>query len=390
MTDADVLFQPLKLGEITVRNRLAMAPCTRQRAHVDGTPTEIMVEYYRQRAGAGVLITEGIAPAANGTGYFFMPGLFTDAHQEGWRKVTEAVHAEGGALFGQVMHVGRLTDTLMLPPGLKPVSASAVQPDPKARHYTVNCPRPKRPYGTPHALTVAEIAEVVGQFADCARRAREAGFDGVEIHGASGYLPMQFLSTNTNRRDDAYGGSVANRARFLLECVEAMQAATAPGFVAVKVGPGWTFHDVFDDDPIATYSHVAAELSKRGIAFLEVGNYGQPWDVHGTLRPLFEGPMIGVAGFTRATAIEAIAAGRMDMVAFGQAFIANPDLPERFRRRLPLNAPDTATYYTQGTEGYIDYPDYAAATAADLLPVDSAFAMGSSRAPSPGELQPAN
>ncbi|MDB5446084.1 MAG: 12-oxophytodienoate reductase [Phenylobacterium sp.] len=388
MSDAEVLFQPLKVGAITVRNRLAMAPCTRQRAHLDGTPTELMVEYYRQRAGAGLLITEGLTPAPNGTGYMFMPGLFTDVHQAGWRRVTEAVHREGGAIFGQIMHVGRLTDPLILPHGLQPVSASAVQPDPTARHYTVNCPRPKRVYGTPHALSVPEIAQVVAEYAACARRAREAGFDGVEVHGASGYLPMQFLSTNTNRRDDAYGGSVAKRARFLLECVEAMQAATSPQFVAVKIGPGWTFHDVFDDDPIATYSHVALELSKRGIAFLEVGNYGQPWDVHGVLRPLFDGPMIGVAGFTRQKAIEALSQDRLDMVAFGQAYIANPDLAERFRRGLQLNAPDSSTYYTQGVEGYVDYPTYEAATPADLLPVDSAFAMGSSRAAVTGSLQP--
>jgi len=386
MSDVDVLFQPIKVGNVTARNRMAFAPCTRQRAHVDGTPNDLMTEYYRQRAGAGILITEGVTPSPNGTGYYGMPGLFTDDHQAAWRKVTDAVHGEGGAIFAQIMHVGRLSDPLLVPRHLKVVSASAVQPDPTARHYTVTCPRPKRPYGVPHALTIPEIEAVVAEFADSARRAKAAGFDGVEIHGASGYLPMQFLSTNTNLRDDAYGGSVEKRARFLLECVEAMQRATDPHFVAVKVSPGWNFHNVFDDDPIATYSHVAAELSKRGIAFLEVGDYGQPWDVHATLRPLFKGVYMGVAGFSRTTAAQALANGRMDMVAFGQGWIANPDLDVRFRKGLPLNAPDSSTYYTSGAEGYTDYPTYGQLRGdEELLDPDSSFGLQRTpaRAPEP-------
>lgn len=388
MADSSILFQPLKVGNISVRNRIAMAPCTRQRAHLDGTPTELMIEYYRQRTGAGLIISEGISPAAGGNGYLFAPGLYTDSHQKGWHRIAEAVHAAGGAIFGQLMHVGRLSDPLVLPHGTNPVSASAVRPDPLARHYTVNCPRPKRAYGTPRELSIEEIGTVVGEFADCARRARDAGLDGVELHAASGYLPMQFLSTNSNRRTDRYGGSAENRARFVLEVVEAMQAATSPGFVAVKVSPGWTFHDVFDDDPVETYSVLARALSERQIAYLEVGNYGQPWDVHAVLRPLFAGPMIGVAGFTRSKAIAAIAAHRVDMVAFGQAYIANPDLAERYRDDLPINQPDSSTFYTQGAEGYTDYPTYEAAEADQLLPVDSAFATGSSRSSQAGKLQP--
>lgn len=388
MTAIDCLFQPLALGDVTVPNRIAMAPCTRQRARLDGVPTDLMVEFYRQRASAGLLITEGIAPSAQGNGYLFAPGLHNDAQEQGWRRVTDAVHAEGGRIFAQIMHVGRLSDPLIQPDAGTPVAPSAVQPDPLARHYTVNCPRPKRVYGTPHALTVEEIAAVVGNYADCARRAQAAGFDGVEVHAASGYLPMQFLSTNTNLRQDRYGGDVAGRARFLLECVEAMQAATYPGFVAVKVGPGWTFHDVFDDDPVATYSHVAAELSERRIAFLEVGNYGQDWDVHAVLRPLFKGPMIGVAGFTRTRAAEAIGNGTLDMVAFGQAFIANPDLVARFRNGWNLTRPDSSTFYTQGAEGYTDYPNYQDSSDADMIAVDSAFAAGSSRSATQGKLEP--
>jgi N-ethylmaleimide reductase len=246
MSDVGNLFRPLSLGAVSVRNRIAMAPCTRQRAHLDGTPTSLMTEYYRQRAGAGLIITEGISPSAGGNGYLFAPGLYTDRHETAWGEIADAVHQAGGTIFAQLMHVGRLSDPLILPPGKLPVSASAVRPDPTARHYTVNCPRPRRSYGEPHALTLAEVGEVIGEYADCARRAHRAGLDGVELHAASGYLPMQFLSTNTNRRSDRYGGSADKRIRFVVECVKAMQRATSPGFVAVKIGPGW---------PLTVFSH---------------------------------------------------------------------------------------------------------------------------------------
>lgn len=372
-TDAEIdsLFAPLAVGNITVRNRIAMAPCTRQRSYLDGTPTASVAEYYRQRASAGLIISEGIYPAEMGKGYLFSPGLCSADHVEGWRAVTDAVHSEGGAIFGQIMHVGRLSDPLMLPAHADPIAPSAVQPDPLARHYTVNCPRAKRPYPTPRALTAKEVSGVVEDYRRSAILARDAGFDGVEIHGASGYLPMQFMSTNTNVRTDVYGGSVENRARFLLECVDAMIDATDNGFVAVKVGPGWEFHNVFDVDPVATYSHVVSELSKRRIAFLEVGDYGQKWDVHGTLRPLFDGPYMGVAGFTRSTAARAVSSGQIDMAAFGQNYLANPDLAERYRNGWPLNRPDPATYYTQGDAGYTDYPAYNPESGDGLVDVES-------------------
>jgi N-ethylmaleimide reductase len=367
----DHLFEPLQVGDTKVRNRLAMAPLTRQRSYLDGTPTDLNVEYYRQRASAGLLISEGVYPSEMGKGYLFSPGLCNDDHAAGWKKVTDAVHEEDGAIFAQVMHVGRLTDSLMLPGHAQPIGVSAVQPDPTARHYTVTCPRAKRPYPQPRALEAAEVWAAIGEFGECAAYGKKAGFDGVEIHAASGYFPMQFLSTNTNLRTDEFGGSLENRARFLLECVDAMIAKTSPGFVAVKIGPGWVFHNVFDDNPVATYTYVTKELSKRGIAYLQVGDYGMDWDVHATLRPLFEGPYIGVAGFTRTSAAEAIADGRMDMVAFGQLLLANPDLVERFRNGWPLNRPDPATYYTQGEEGYTDYPFYSAGAREDLVDVDS-------------------
>lgn len=353
---------------------MAMAPLTRHRCLADGTPSDMVVDYYRQRAGAGLIITEGTYPSDMGKGYLFIPGLTTPAHVTGWRAVTDAVHEAGGAIFCQLMHCGRLSDPLLLPGGATPFAPSAVQPDPVARHYTINCPRPRRtvPYPPPHAMTAHEVKGEIGAFRHATRLALEAGFDGVEIHAASGYLPMQFLSTNTNLRTDEYGGSIEKRARFLLECVDEMSAVAGPGFVAVKVSPGWTFHNVYDDDAPGTYSHVARELSQRKIAYLQVGNYGIDWDVYGTLRPLFDGPFMMVGGFTRKTAVEALEAGRADMIAFGQAYLANPDLDIRYRQGLSINQPEIDTYYTQDRRGYTDYPVHAAADPGRQVPVDSA------------------
>jgi N-ethylmaleimide reductase len=366
----DALFQPLDIGTVTLKNRLAMAPMTRQRSTLDGVPTDLNVEYYRQRASAGLIVSEGIYPTAMGKGYLFTPGLHTSEQAAGWRRVTDAVHGEGGAIFGQIMHVGRLSDPLMLD-NRQPIAPSAVQPDPTARHYTITCPRPKRPYPEPRAMTHAEVLQEIDGFRDCAVLAQKSGFDGVEIHAASGYLPMQFLSTNSNVRDDDWGGSVEKRAAFLLACVDAMAAATSPAFVAVKISPGWTFHNVFDDDPIATYSHVVRELSKRGIAYLQLGDYAVGWDVYGTLRPLFDGPAMFVAGFTQPTAAAAVNDGKADMVAIGQAFISNPDLADRYRNNWMISRPTVATYYTQGEEGYTDYPVFADSDPAVLQGLDT-------------------
>jgi N-ethylmaleimide reductase len=362
----DALFMPLDLGRVTLKNRIAVAPMTRQRSALDGVPTDLNVEYYRQRAGAGLIVSEGVSPSEMGNGYLFAPALYTAAQIEGWRRVADAVHGEGGAIFAQVMHVGRLSDPLMLA-GRQPIGPSAVQPDPLARHYTVSCPRPKRPYPEPRALTHSEVLETIDDYRRCAQAAFDAGLDGVEIHAASGYLPMQFLSTNTNLRTDAWGGSVEKRAAFLLACVDAMAEVAGPKFVAVKLSPGWTFHNVFDDDPVATYSYVVRELSKRGIAYLQLGDYAVGWDVYGILRPLFDGPVMVVAGFTRASGAKMVAEGRADMVAFGQGYIANPDLAERYRAGHPLNRPQIATYYSQGAEGYTDYPVFADVTDPETL-----------------------
>ncbi|MEL7452032.1 MAG: alkene reductase [Pseudomonadota bacterium] len=370
MTDPNVLFSPLQIGNVTIKNRLAMAPMTRQRSYLDGTPTDLNVEYYRQRASSGLIITEGIFPDFMGWGYMFTPGLCTDKHMQGWKRVTDAVHAEGGHIFGQIMHVGRLSDPLILD-GKQPIAPSAVQPDPTARHYTIHCPRAKRPYQEPREMTHAEVLETIDGFKRSAVLAQQAGFDGVEIHAASGYLPHQFLSPNSNTREDQWGGSVEKRCAFLLACVDAMVEATSPGFVAVKFSPGWTFHDVFDDNPQATFSYAVKELSKRGIAFLELGNYGMDWDVYGLLRQLFDGPVCFVAGFTRSRAADTIAAGAADFIAFGQNFISNPDLAERYQNDWGLSPADLSTYYTQGAEGYTDYPFHADCDPDMLVPVDS-------------------
>lgn len=366
---AGSLFESIEIGDMSLHNRVAMAPMTRHRSTLNGVPTDLNVEYYRQRASAGLIITEGIYPSPKGRGYFFTPGLHNEAQAAGWERVTDAVHAEGGAIFGQIMHVGRLSDPLLLD-GEKPGAPSVVRPDPTARHYTINCPRPKRPYLTPRALKHAEILEVIDDFQQCAALAQRSGFDGVEIHAGSGYLPMQFLTTNTNQRGDEWGGGVEKRCAFLLACVDAMIHATSPSFVAVKFSPGWTFHDVFDDDPVATYSYAISELSRRGIAYLQLGDYGVGWDVYGSLRHLFEGPAIFNAGFTRSSAAAAIDGGHADMIGFGQAYISNPDLAERYRNGWPITRPEHATYYTQGAEGYTDYPVYAETEKSRLQSVD--------------------
>jgi N-ethylmaleimide reductase len=374
------LFEPLKIGRVTLRNRLAFAPCTRQRSDLDGTPNDLNVEYYRQRAGIGLIVTEGVYPDDMGKGYLFSPGLSQESHVRGWRKVTEAVHAEGGAIFAQVMHVGRLSDPLMLPGGATPISASAVRPDPTARHYTTNCPRPKRPYPTPRALSTAEVHDAIDQFKRCAQMAVRAGFDGVEIHAASGYLPMQFLTPNTNQRDDEFGGNVEKRAHFLLSCVDAMSEVAGSEFVAVKVSPGWTFHDVFDDDPAKTYAYVGSQLSKRDIAYLQVGDFNQNWggagnsnqgwNVFGTMREVFDGPMMAVVGFTRARAAQMLADKGADFIGLGQAVMANPDLDRRYANGWALERPRLDYYYTQGAEGYTDYPVYEESPLTHVVGVD--------------------
>lgn len=365
---APTLFDPIDLGELELPNRILMAPLTRNRARLDRVPTEIMQVHYAQRASAGLIVSEGIHPSAMGCGYDYTPGLYTAPQIDGWRAVTDAVHAQGGRIFAQLMHNGRLSFSNLLPDGAQPVAPSAVAPDPNFRGTTVNIPRPYRPYEVPRALETDEVVAVIEEFRIATVNAFAAGFDGVEIHGGSGYLPMQFHSSNTNVRNDRYGGSVANRCRFMMELVEAMSSVRGPGRIAVKLSPGFRFHDIHDADPVETYSWLARHLSGRGLAYLSVTDtgeyYGSGFDVLGTVRPLFDGVLMAASSYTKARGNADLREGRADMIGFGTGFIANPDLPLRFLHDLPLQQADAATFYTQGAEGYIDYPFWSEADAA--------------------------
>jgi N-ethylmaleimide reductase len=368
----EMLFEPFQLGSVTLANRLVMAPMTRHRATLEGVPTDLAVDYYRQRASAGLIITEGTYPEAMGRGYLFTPGLCTPDQVAGWRRVTDAVHEAGGRIFCQLMHCGRLSDPLILPGNAEPVAPSAVQPGPNGL-YTLNCPRPNRPYPRPRALTTGEVYEVIDGYRLATENAVAAGFDGVEIHAGNGYLPMQFFATNVNLREDEFGGSVQGRCRFILALAEAMASVRGGGFVGLKIQPGQSFADVHDDDPIATYTYAVPELSRLGLAYLHLSQRPVGWDVPATLRPLFDGPVIGGSGFARGSAAAAIARGVVDLVAFGQAFLANPDLVERYRNGSTVNRPDLETYYSQGAQGYTDYPVHAARDPARQSPADLTF-----------------
>lgn len=351
MSSDSILFQPVKVGRYELRNRLVMAPMTRSRADDDGVPSELVPTYYAQRAGAGLIISEGIYPSPMGKGYVRTPGIQSDAQVAAWKKVTDAVHAKGGLIFAQIMHAGRISDPSFLPGGATPVAPSAVRPN--GQSYT---DQGMKLHVTPRALGLDEIPGVIAEYAQATRRALEAGFDGVELHAASGYLPMQFLSSGTNRRTDRYGGSAENRARFIVEALQAMIGAAGAERVGIKLSPEMAFNDVTDADPAETYATLVAAIGDMGLAYLHVTPYGQDTDYHALLRPLFHGPYFAGAGLTRETAEQLLRDGKADAAVFGTLFLANPDLPERFRRGAALNAPDPSTFYAPGAKGYIDYP----------------------------------
>ena len=350
------LFTPFTLGALTLPNRIVMPALTRSRAGAGEVPTELSVRYYAQRASAGLIIAEGSQVSEVGRGFVGTPGIYSDAQRDGWRRVTDAVHAAGGRIFLQLWHVGRASHTDFQPGGAAPVAPSAIQADAKA--FTAEG---FKDASMPQALTIEGIAAVVAEFRNAARRALEAGFDGVELHGATGYLPDQFLRDKSNRRSDAYGGSIENRARFLLEVVDAMAEVWGAARVGVRVSPQNLYNDVADSDPQRLFEHVAARLSERGIAYLSVvegdmtGQNQQPFD-YLALRRMFKGCYMAnlMYDFERATA--AVREGRIDLVAFGRAFIANPDLVERLRAGAPLNEPDASTFYGGDSRGYVDYP----------------------------------
>lgn len=344
------LFQPLVAGELRLSNRLVMAPLTRARAGASRIPNDLMAEYYRQRAGAGLILSEATAIHPKAVGYENTPGLWSDAQVEGWKKVTESVHAAGSRIVAQLWHVGRISDPSLLDGDL-PVAPSALA---AAGH--VNLLRPLRPFPVPRALETAEIPAIVGWYRTAAENAKRAGFDGVELHAANGYLLDQFLQSSTNLRTDLYGGSVENRARFLLEAVDACVEVWGAGRVGVHLSPRGGSHDISDADPAATFGHVARELGRRGLAFLFVREPAGPDGLRPALKREFGGVVIANQGLDAASAAELVGSGEADAVAFGVGFIANPDLPERIRRGAAWNEVDKATLYGSDARGYTDYP----------------------------------
>ena len=357
------LFQPFDLGPTRLTSRIVMAPLTRNRARDGNVPSSLAPTYYGQRAGAGLLISEATQVCPEGQGYPRTPGIHSAEQVAGWNKVTESVHAHGGRIFLQLWHVGRISHSSLQPGGKLPVAPSAIRPAGKAVTLTGLVP-----FETPRALASDELPGIVESYRAGARNAREAGFDGVEVHGANGYLLDQFLRSSTNRRTDDYGGTVDHRARLLFEVIEAVISVWGANRVGLRLSPVSRFNDIRDDDPQATYDHVARRATALGLAYLHVieGEAGadaallQPFD-YGRLRSAFAGPYMANCGYYRARAIAAIDSGVADLIAFGKDFISNPDLVERLKRNAPLNAWNADTFYAGEEKGYIDYPALATA-----------------------------
>ena len=344
------LLDPVRIGAWNLPNRIVMAPLTRARAGAQRTPNALMAEYYRQRASAGLILSEATSVTPMGVGYAETPGIWSAEQVNGWKVITQAVHQAGGRILLQLWHVGRISDPVFLN-GALPVAPSAIA---AAGH--VSLVRPLKPFVTPRALELDEIPGIIAAYRQGAENARQAGFDGVEIHGANGYLLDQFLQDKSNRRQDAYGGPVENRARLMLEVADAVITVWGPDRVGMHLAPRGDAHDMGDSNPLATFSYVARELGKRHLAFLCVRESLGERRIGPQLKAAFGGSYIANEKFTQATATQVLAAGEADAVAFGVPFLANPDLPERFRRYAPLNPPDPSTFYAPGPKGYTDYP----------------------------------
>ncbi len=346
------LSSPVQFGDLKLKNRVVMAPLTRSRATDDRVPTAMMAEYYAQRASAGLIISEATVIAEEANGYLNTPGLFSDAQVEGWKHVTSAVHEKGGLIVAQLWHVGRVSDPELLN-GETPVSASAVQ-----QAGQVSLLRPKRDYVVPRPLEISEIHSITEQFKQAAIRAKEAGFDGVELHAANGYLIDQFLQTKTNKRDDEYGGSVENRARFLLEVVDALIEVWGAGRVGVHLAPRGDEHDMGDDAPRETFGYAMEELGKRNIAFFFTREYLAEDSISEYMKERSGNvPYVANMRLSRDDAIELLASGKADAVSFGKDYISNPDLFERLVNNSTLNELKLENMIgTDVPEGYIDYP----------------------------------
>ena len=344
------LLDTVRIGAWDLPNRIVMAPLTRARAGAQRTPNALMAEYYRQRASAGLILSEATSVTPMGVGYAETPGIWSAEQVNGWKLITEAVHQAGGRILLQLWHVGRISDPIFLN-GALPVAPSAIA---AAGH--VSLVRPLKSFVTPRALELDEIPSIIAAYRQGAENARQASFDGVEIHGANGYLLDQFLQDKTNRRQDAYGGPVENRARLMLEVADAVIAVWGPDRVGMHLAPRGDAHDMVDSHPLATFTYVARELGKRRLAFLCVRESLGERRIGPQLKAAFGRSYIANEKFTQATASQVLAAGEADAVAFGVPFLANPDLPERFRRNAPLNPPDQSTFYAPGPKGYTDYP----------------------------------
>ena len=347
------LNSPLILGGLHLKNRVVMAPLTRSRATDERVPTAMMAEYYAQRASAGLIISEAIVIAEEANGYLNTPGLFTDAQAEGWKPVTQAVHDQGSLIVAQLWHVGRVSHPDLLD-GATPVSASAVQ-----QKGQVSLLRPKRDYVAPRPLEISEIHAITEQYRQAAVRAKEAGFDGVELHAANGYLMGQFLQSSTNLREDEYGGSAENRARFLLQAVDALIEVWGAGRVGVHLAPRGDEHDMGDDDPRETFGYVLEQLGQREIAFFFTREYLAGDSISAYLKQRSGGkvPYIANMRLSRADAVQLLASGQADAVSFGKAYIANPDLYERLLQNAPFNTLRLESMIgVQSAEGYTDYP----------------------------------
>ena len=348
------LFQPLQVGDLVLPNRVIMAPLTRCRADEGRVPNAMMARYYAQRASAGLILSEATAVTPMGVGYPDTPGIWSDAQVEGWKKVTQAVHAAGGRIFMQLWHVGRISDPFYLD-GELPVAPSAI-----AAEGHVSLMRPKKDFVTPRALELHEIPAIVEAYRKGAENAKKAGFDGVEIHGANGYLLDQFLQDRTNHRTDAYGGSVENRARLMLEVTDAVISVFGAGRVGMHLAPRGDAHSMGDSNPGATFGYVARELGRRKIAFICAREAVGEGRIGPQLKDAFGGVYIANENFDLTAAGQVIDNREADAVAWGKLFIANPDLPRRLSEDASLNAPDPATFYGSGEVGYVDYPALAA------------------------------
>lgn len=344
------LLTPIKIGAWELPNRVIMAPLTRCRASAGRVPNDLMVEYYTQRAGFGLIITEATSVTAQGVGYPDTPGIWSQEQVAGWKKVTDSVHAAGGRIILQLWHVGRMSDPIYLNGDL-PVAPSAIQP---AGH--VSLVRPEKAFVTPRALELEEIPGIIEAYRKGAENAKLAGFDGVEIHGANGYLLDQFLQDSTNKRTDSYGGPIENRARLMLEVTDAVVSVWGAERVGMHLAPRADAHDMGDSDLLGTFTHIASELGKRGIAFICTREAEGADSISPAMKAAFGGPYIANEKFTRESADAIISSGTADAVAFGVPAIANPDLVARFTTGSPLNPPNPATFYGSGPKGYTDYP----------------------------------